>query len=164
MLPVLGTVLVLVAGGVGAAASGPARVLSHPVGLWIGRHSYAIYLWHWPVLVLFEAQFGTLALPARMAVVLLAVGLAALSLRLVEDPVRHASWLAGHPRRGLALGAALCAIALGAATVAKLSVPDLDAGTVAVAPTLPTAVGPRQRAELPHRPRQRPAARMRSCR
>ncbi|HWM20145.1 MAG TPA: acyltransferase, partial [Ilumatobacteraceae bacterium] len=35
MLPVLGTVLVLVAGGAGAASIGPARFLGHPGGLWI---------------------------------------------------------------------------------------------------------------------------------
>ena len=139
MLPVLGTVLVLVAGGAGAATFGPARVLSHPAGQWIGRHSYAIYLWHWPVLVLCEAQFGTLVLPVRIAVILASVGLAALSLRLVEDPVRHARWLAADPRRGLALGAALCAVAVGAASIAKVSVPRLDSGTAAVAPTLPAA-------------------------
>ena len=139
MLPVLGTALVLVAGGAGAATFGPARALSHPAGQWIGRHSYAIYLWHWPVLVLCEAEFGELVLPVRIAVILLSVGLAAISLRLVEDPVRHARWLAADPRRGLALGAALCAVALGAASIAKVSVPRLDSGTVATAPTLPTA-------------------------
>ena len=99
------------------ASIGPARFLGHPGGLWIGRHSYAIYLWHWPVLVLFEAQFGSLSLPVRIAVVLLSVGLAAVSLRLVEDPVRHSRWLAADPRRGLVLGAALCAVALGAASL-----------------------------------------------
>jgi peptidoglycan/LPS O-acetylase OafA/YrhL len=140
MLPVLGTVLVLVAGGAGGASIGPARFLGHPGGLWIGRHSYAIYLWHWPVLVLFEAQFGSLSLPVRIAVVLLSVGLAAVSLRLVEDPVRHSRWLAADPRRGLVLGAALCAVALGAASLAKVSVPRLDSGTAAAAPTLPPAV------------------------
>jgi peptidoglycan/LPS O-acetylase OafA/YrhL len=142
MLPVLGTVLVLVAGGAGTATFGPARALRHPVGQWIGRHSYAIYLWHWPVLVLCEAQFGPLVLPVRFAVIVLSVGLAAISLRLVEDPVRHARWLAADPRRGLALGAALCAAALGAASIAKVSVPQLDSGTVATAPTLPTAGQP----------------------
>jgi hypothetical protein len=117
-------------------------VLSHPAGQWIGRHSYAIYLWHWPVLVLCEAQFGSLVLPVRIAVIVLSFGLAAISLRLVEDPVRQARWLAADPRRGLALGAALCAVALGAASIAKVSVPRLDSGTVATAPTLPTAGQP----------------------
>ena len=63
LLPVLATVLVIVAGGQGGSARGPVVVLRHPVAQWVGRHSYAIYLWHWPVLVLFEAEFGPLAAP-----------------------------------------------------------------------------------------------------
>ncbi len=72
MLPVLATVLVIVAGGAGASPVGPVVALRHPVALWIGRHSYAIYLWHWPVLVLAEARFGPLPLPTRL--LLVAVG------------------------------------------------------------------------------------------
>ena len=82
MLPVLATVLVIVAGGRGGSARGPVVVLRHPVALWIGRHSYAIYLWHWPVLVLVEAQYGPLPLPTRLLLVAVAVGLSAASLRL----------------------------------------------------------------------------------
>ncbi len=99
MLPVLATVLVIVAGGAGGSSSGPVVVLRHPIALWIGRHSYAIYLWHWPVLVLAESQFGPLPLPTRLVLVAVAVGLSAISLRLVEDPVRHSPWLARRAAR-----------------------------------------------------------------
>ncbi len=112
MLPVLATVLVIVAGGTGGSARGPVVVLRHPVALWIGRHSYAIYLWHWPVLVLVEAEYGPLPLPTRLLLVAVAVGLSAASLRLVEDPVRHSPWLARRAARGLVLGGALCATAV----------------------------------------------------
>ncbi len=108
MLPVLCTVLVITAAGPGSAANGPVVLLRHPGAQWVGKHSYAIYLWHWPALVLVEAKFGPLALPARIVVVVLSVALAAVSVRLVEVPVRHSRWLALDPRRGLALGAALC--------------------------------------------------------
>jgi peptidoglycan/LPS O-acetylase OafA/YrhL len=136
MLPVLGTVLVIVAGGAGGSASGPVAVLRHPVALWIGRHSYAIYLWHWPVLVLAEAKFGPLPLPTRLALVAGAVGLSALSLRLVEDPVRHSPWLARRAARGLALGAALCATAVLAGAWMRSTDTPLDSGELAAAPTL----------------------------
>nr|MBA3286778.1 acyltransferase [Acidimicrobiia bacterium] len=104
LLPVLCTVLVLTAGGRGGAASGPVLVLGHPVAGWIGTRSYSIYLWHWPALVLGQAKFGPLGLPSRVVVVAASVGLAALTYRIVENPVRHHRWLAARPGRGLALG------------------------------------------------------------
>jgi hypothetical protein len=136
MLPVLGTVLVILAGGAGGSASGPVAVLRHPVAVWIGRHSYAIYLWHWPVLVLAEAKFGPLPLPTRLTLVAAAVGLSALSLRLVEDPVRHSPWLARRAARGLALGATLCATAVLAGAWMRSTDTPLDSGELAAAPTL----------------------------
>ena len=136
MLPVLSTVLVIVAGGRGASANGPLVVLRLPVALWIGRHSYAIYLWHWPVLVLAEAHYGPLALPIRLLLVALAVGLSALSLRLLEDPVRHSTWLAGRASRGLALGATLCVTAVLAGALLRTADAPLDSGELAATPTL----------------------------
>ncbi len=91
-LPVLGTVLVLLGGA-------PLGLLVHPVSAYVGRLSYSLYLWHWPVLVL-----GTALLPpgaGRTATVLGAAAvLSALTLHLVEDPVRRSGWLSrGTPRR-----------------------------------------------------------------
>ena len=146
MLPVLATVLVIVAGGTGGSARGPVVVLRHPVALWIGRHSYAIYLWHWPVLVLAEAEYGPLPLPTRLLLVALAVGLSAVSLRLVEDPVRHSPWLAGRAMRGLVLGGTLCATAVLAGAWMRSADTPLDSGELAAAPTLApqTTVAPQQ--------------------
>ena len=53
MLPVLGTVLVLAAGAGGVASA----VLGSRVGTWVGDHSYALYLWHWPLIVLWKRVF-----------------------------------------------------------------------------------------------------------
>jgi peptidoglycan/LPS O-acetylase OafA/YrhL len=136
MLPVLSTVLVIVAGGTGGSPHGPVIALRQPIAIWIGRHSYAIYLWHWPVLVLAEAYYGPLRLPVRVLLVGVAVGLAAVSLLLVEDPVRHSPWLAKRAARGLALGAALCATAVLAGAWLRSSDVPLDSGELAAAPTL----------------------------
>ena len=139
LLPVLGTVLVLIAGGAGALAVGPVAALRHPVAQWIGHRSYAIYLWHWPALVLFAARYGPLSLAQRLAVVALSVGLAAATSAYIEDPVRHLRWLAVRPARGLALGGALCSLALGVGGLARATGPVLDSGAVAAAPVLAVA-------------------------
>ncbi|MDI4646070.1 acyltransferase family protein [Cohnella hashimotonis] len=62
---------------------------------WIGKRSYGIYLWHYPVIVLSEKQVNTDGPePLRIALQLaVSVILAALSYRFVENPIR---------RRGLA--------------------------------------------------------------
>jgi len=66
-----------------------ARVLTWRPLRWLGLVSYSLYLWHWPVFVLLAAQSAWL----RIGV---AVGLAALSRYLVEDPVRfRAGWARG---------------------------------------------------------------------
>ncbi|HEY0517994.1 MAG TPA: acyltransferase family protein [Ilumatobacteraceae bacterium] len=136
LLPVLGTALIVISGGRDAAPFAPQAVLAHPWLQWIGRRSYAIYLWHWPALVLAEAKWGPLSLGQRMLAIAVALVLAAVSLRLVEDPVRHARWLTSRPDRALALGGALCATVLLAGAV-SLAVPRrLDAGTTAAAPVL----------------------------
>ncbi len=66
-----------------------------PLG-WVGRRSYGLYLWHWPVLVLAAAALGTVVGPVTpgtvhplVVVVTLAVTVvaAALSFRYVERPV-----------------------------------------------------------------------------
>ena len=136
LLPVLSTVLVIVAGGLGGAPNGPELVLRHPVAQWIGAHSYSIYLWHWPALVLCEARFGPLGLWRRLLIVAGSVGLAALTKRYVEDPVRHHRWLAAVPGRGLALGGALVVTSLAVGGLARANEPRLDSGEVAAAPTL----------------------------
>ena len=113
LLPVVGTVLVLRAGG-GLGASAVARALSVRPLRELGRLSYSWYLWHWPVLVLAAELYGDLPLGARLALVAASLGLAELSYRLVEDPVRRTSWLAATPARGLGLLVVLTLVGLGA--------------------------------------------------
>ncbi|MFD2333345.1 acyltransferase family protein [Cohnella sp. GCM10020058] len=58
---------------------------------WIGKRSYGIYLWHYPVIALSEKQVNTDGPePLRIALQLaVSVALAALSYRYVENPIRR---------------------------------------------------------------------------
>jgi peptidoglycan/LPS O-acetylase OafA/YrhL len=69
----------------------------HPM-LRIGRLSYSLYLWHWPVFVLFRWTVGTGSLATRVAALAIAVILAVLSWRYVETTVRRAPRLKAMPR------------------------------------------------------------------
>jgi peptidoglycan/LPS O-acetylase OafA/YrhL len=139
--PVAGTVA-MVLGGISAASHGPQRLLSSAPLVWIGRRSYGIYLWHWPALVLVAAAAGPLVAWQRGAVVCGSVVIAALTYQVLENPVRHSTWLALRPRRSLMLGAGLIACALATAAV-SIGIPQrLDSGRIAapaaiVVPTTP---------------------------
>ena len=56
---------------------------------WIGVRSYGIYLWHYPVIVLTSPVTGPVPLPRAIAQILASIGIAALSWKFVEEPVRH---------------------------------------------------------------------------
>ena len=84
LLPTVGTALVM------AAQRQASPLLGHPAIQWLGRASYSIYLWHWPVVVALS-QLTDLGLAARAALGLcLSLMLGDLSLRFVETPVRLA--------------------------------------------------------------------------
>ena len=87
-LPVAGAALVLF----GGTASRRNHLLVNPVSSYLGRLSYSLYLWHWPVLVI-----ATALLPAGPVLIVLTVALsltlAALCHHLVEEPVRRSGWL-----------------------------------------------------------------------
>ena len=65
---------------------------------WLGRRSYGVYLWHLPLIVLADAALPALPdlgrLPGRLLAVVLSVGLAALSYRYLEEPIRRRGFLA----------------------------------------------------------------------
>jgi peptidoglycan/LPS O-acetylase OafA/YrhL len=104
MVPVAGTALVIAAGCV-TTKSGVALLLSRPSLRAVGRLSYSWYLWHWPVLILAPAAIGhPLGLLGRLAAVSTAAGLAMLTMRLVENPIRFAPALRSSAGRSLAGG------------------------------------------------------------
>ncbi len=89
-LPVLGAGLII-AGGVAVPKYGAEYVLGRGSAQWLGRRSYSLYLWHWPVLVIAAEYVGKTKLPFWQNVPLIAVAvvLSMVTYRYLENPVRH---------------------------------------------------------------------------
>jgi peptidoglycan/LPS O-acetylase OafA/YrhL len=84
----MAVVSVLLVAGV-ASGTGPlVAVLGHRVLVWVGRRSYGIYLWSWPVQVFGQEHAGWDGAVLITVTVVASVALAALSHWLVEEPVR----------------------------------------------------------------------------
>ncbi len=116
LLPVVSTVAII-ATGTAAPRWAPTSLLSLRPLQWIGARSYAIYLWHWPALILAEARWGALDAQQRVLVVSASLLLATLSHALVEDPVRHSRWMAARPIRSYVGGVGLLVIGLAASAL-----------------------------------------------
>jgi peptidoglycan/LPS O-acetylase OafA/YrhL len=143
LLPTLGAVLV-VGAGCAAPSQGCGRVLGLPPMRAIGRISYSWYLWHWPVLVLAPVLLGHhLGLAARLTAALLSGGLAVLTLRFIENPLRFAAPIRRSAWGSLALGGAATAIAVcvGGALLAWVPIP-IGRGAPAAPLTVTVAPSP----------------------
>ncbi len=139
LLPVVATMAVIIAGTSIGIPWAPAATLAVPPLQWIGRHSYALYLWHWPALVLADAEWGPLTWPQRFAAIGVAVGASALSVRLVENPIRYSRYFSAVSWRSLVLGLAMCLLVVGVGLDLRSSTIRLDGGVEAAAPELAEA-------------------------
>ncbi|WP_449283486.1 acyltransferase family protein [Leucobacter sp.] len=113
---------------------------------WIGERSYGIYLWHWPLLLVFGAAFGTGAgWIVPVLTLLVTVLFAALSHSFVEQPVRRFGLrrslrllfrIGDHSRRqrlvALGLGAVL-AVTVPATAYAVATAPQMSSAAEAIA-------------------------------
>jgi peptidoglycan/LPS O-acetylase OafA/YrhL len=125
LLPTVGAVLVI-GGGCATPLDGCGRLLMLPPMQAMGRMSYSWYLWHWPVLIFAPLLLGhPLGLAARLTAALLSAGLAWLTLRFVEDPLRFSPKIRDSPGRSLALGtvATVCAVGVGLALLRVVPTP-----------------------------------------
>ncbi len=78
------------------------RFFASPPVVFVGLISYSLYLWHWPLIVLARWTYGLQG--ASYAVVALGtLGLAALSYRVVETPLKRAFRRSARPGVALAL-------------------------------------------------------------
>lgn len=102
----LGAVLLLTYGAQGPSAT----LLSLAPLRWLGRISYSLYLWHFPLIALYQMAYGQpsgVLVPGMIAAASVIAG--ALSYALVETPFRRRFRHDGDPRRIVAAGVAACA-------------------------------------------------------
>jgi peptidoglycan/LPS O-acetylase OafA/YrhL len=128
-VPVIGAALVI-AGGVAAPPSGAETVLGLNPFRYVGRISYSLYLWHWPILILAAESVGktSLGVGENLLLVLGAGLLSAVTYRFVENPIRHARFVLRRRWASLALGAVLIALTFGVITArVDVSTGDTDA-------------------------------------
>lgn len=128
-------VVVAVADGAGSS------VLALRPMRWLGDRSYGIYLWHWPAILLLTPDRvhidGWLLDVVRVAA---SVGCAAVSLRLLEAPIRHRRVLPGW-RTPASLAFAAAAV-LVLAAVAVPGPADTATASEVTLPTVPPTTEP----------------------
>ena len=146
LLPCAGALLLIHAGKVANGSDGSTlvgRVLSTSPSVYVGRISYSLYLWHWPIIV-FVGQAalvrgldtGELTARAKMLILVASFAAAVLSYHLVEQPFRRKGALArlNGPRLvGGGVATALLAACCGTVIVAGGGFPGrFDASTRAI--------------------------------
>lgn len=114
LTPTLGAALLIV-GGSRVSRFSSAPFLGMAVPQFLGRISYSLYLWHWPLLVLPLAIKGLpLNIYERSGLALLAIPFAYATQRWVEDPLRHGRLIGTLPRKNLLTAAAMAMVIVGA--------------------------------------------------
>jgi peptidoglycan/LPS O-acetylase OafA/YrhL len=122
LLPVGGAVLVVLASGSSHRMSASGPLQSRPL-VALNRYSYALYLWHWPAIIVLltirERADGVLGLDGAAIVLAASIVLAVLTQRLVERPL--GAWLSrgrGRARFAFVLAAVLVVPVAGGAAFA----------------------------------------------
>jgi peptidoglycan/LPS O-acetylase OafA/YrhL len=108
LAPCLGACLIIGAGGKTLVG----LILSSPPMRFIGKISYSLYLWHWPVIVVAALALPSLSMPPQARLIaegITALVVATLSWRFIEQPFRQAK--TPIPSARVFRVAALCACA-----------------------------------------------------
>ncbi|MES0210229.1 acyltransferase [Mesorhizobium sp. M0028] len=96
--PIVCTVVVVISTAmlIGSVRHGTVvyRLLSNRVASYVGKISYSLYLWHWPVICISHWTVGIhlWSLPLQIAAMLL---LSIASYHLIENPFRRTLWIGG---------------------------------------------------------------------
>ncbi|MBW4935563.1 acyltransferase family protein [Marinobacter sp. F4206] len=109
LLPSFGAALIILAGSLIPEKRNP--LACGPL-VWLGNRSYSLYLWHWPVLLLFEAIYGSLTVELIGAVTLISLVLTEITYRLVERPFWKGRLSYFAPKKIVQCGALVMLVAL----------------------------------------------------
>jgi peptidoglycan/LPS O-acetylase OafA/YrhL len=103
LVPCMGTALIIFAPAVSRLSV--TKLLSIAPVVYVGKASYSIYLWHWPLFVFSKMFFGKdFSFAAQAGVVLASLAIGSLSYEVVEMPIRSRRWLAGNKQLVLCCG------------------------------------------------------------
>lgn len=128
-LPCLSTALIIHARCQDGA---PAFILNNRASVFIGRISYSLYLWHWPLIVFFRYLIGhELTILNSIEVVALSFVLAYLSWRFIEQPARYGALASSRTAiLGISGGAVLAAVTFGFVVTKYEGIPQRLTGDV----------------------------------
>ena len=117
LLPVVGACLVLAGAGTGRRSNVDDALSWRPL-VWIGRHSYGLYLWHWPLLITYMLLSANDSVPVTVGLGIMAASL--LLTRATDLLIRKAMPVRGESlsttgRRFLVVGL-VTALGLGGAS------------------------------------------------
>ncbi|MBA4085469.1 MAG: acyltransferase [Kytococcus sp.] len=125
LVPTLGAACIIAA-GCSTQATATARLLSLKPMVWIGGLSYAIYLWHWPLITLAQSAYPEVRIRHLVVLGIVSIVLAWLTKHLVEDPIRFHPGLSAKASRGLLFGLASMIVTALVGTAVWATVPKLD--------------------------------------
>lgn len=121
LIPTTGALLLVLSATSSGAVS---HILSHPALTALGSRSFALYLWHWPVIVFVKSGTQSpLRLPDICLVVALSAFLTEVTHRLVENPFRFSQFFTSRRRNSFALAVVLVIVGVVAGVVNGKSSP-----------------------------------------
>ncbi|HEY5972695.1 MAG TPA: acyltransferase family protein, partial [Pseudoxanthomonas sp.] len=113
LAPVLGTLGVIA----GLTSARPGDFFNKLLGsvpmVAIGRVSYSLYLWHWPVFVLFRWTVGLDSLYDKLLALTVAASAATFSYKWIETPFRRGAWLSRLRPLQVIVAGVLCVVTCG---------------------------------------------------
>jgi peptidoglycan/LPS O-acetylase OafA/YrhL len=112
LLPVLGTLLLISHIYLAEKEDWLVKVCNFSSVRWIGKLSYSLYLWHWPVYTLMRWTIGLDSFMLRILAVLTTFICGIVSFYGVENTFRRITWLQIKPWRSIAIGliASICTL------------------------------------------------------
>ena len=110
LTPTIGALLIILA-GTSRTLTLPSKIIATKPLQFLGKISYSLYLWHWPVLVIPQVISGThLRILERIGLAVLSILLAAITEKYVERPFRRGFVISLKPLRNIAIAGVIASL------------------------------------------------------